>query len=179
MWSTGPVVSNETVGILYDGAPLSSEQEVVWTVRVADQSGAWSEWSPPARWTMGLLSHADWSGAQWIARDNSPAPTNISAFYDDHPAPLFRRVFEVDSSQPYRVRLSVSGLGYYRLYVDGEPVELQAGDTALAPGLTTYAQRVLYHTYDLTPVIERAGGTMHCLGLELGRGWFSPLPLLM
>ena len=68
LWDSGKVESNRTCHIEYDGKPLSSRLLCWWTVRVWDGEGNISRWSEPARWTMGLLSPADWK-AQWIGYD--------------------------------------------------------------------------------------------------------------
>jgi alpha-L-rhamnosidase len=71
LWDTGKVNSDETL-VVYAGKPLRSEMECWWKVRVWDKDGNPSEWSEPARWTMGLLEPSDWKG-KWIGYDE-PAP---------------------------------------------------------------------------------------------------------
>ena len=65
LWDTGRVESSQSIQIAYAGQPLTSRQQVWWTVRTWDHLGQPSPWSPPATWTMGLLTPADWH-AQWI-----------------------------------------------------------------------------------------------------------------
>ena len=77
LWDSGKTSSDETIHIPYAGKELKSSQQVFWKVRVWDQNGNASEWSRPARWTMGLLEPADWS-AQWIG-DKSPSVENLAA----------------------------------------------------------------------------------------------------
>ena len=45
LWDTGKVISNRTLGIVYGGNPLSSEQVVFWRVRVSGNSSDLSGWS--------------------------------------------------------------------------------------------------------------------------------------
>ena len=71
LWDTGKVSSDETL-VVYAGKPLQSEMECWWKVRVWDKDDKPSEWSEPARWTMGLLEPSDWQG-KWIGYDE-PAP---------------------------------------------------------------------------------------------------------
>ena len=69
-------------------------------------------------------------------------------------------------------RAYISGLGYYQLYIDGERV----GTSRLDPGWTTYDHTVLYACYDVTSMVSSAAE--HIIGVELGNGWWNPLPLL-
>ena len=89
--------------------------------------------------------------------------------FEDDPAPLFRKEFQLDKKIS-RARVYVSGLGYYELRLNGQRV----GDHVLDPGWTTYAKRVLYSTYDVTDQLKRG---RNALGVMLGNGWFNPLPL--
>lgn len=71
LWDSGKVASDQSVHVEFAGRELVSEQDCFWKVRVWDQDGRESEWSPPARWTMGLLKPADWQ-AKWIGFDGDP-----------------------------------------------------------------------------------------------------------
>ncbi len=68
LWDTGKVKSDQTSQIEYSGKPLSSRMECWWKVRVWDKDGRLSEWSEPARWTIGLLTPDDWK-AKMIGYD--------------------------------------------------------------------------------------------------------------
>jgi len=168
-WDSGKVLANQTIGVPYRGQPLPSLQPAFWKVRVWDNQGRPSGWSKPARWEMGLLSPQDWQ-AQWL-NDGKSNPEKDADFYQEDPAPLFRKEFTL--AKPItRARLHVSGLGYYEASVNGQRV----GDHVLDPGWTQYSERVLYSTYDVTDQV-RPGA--NCLGITLGNGWYNPLPLRM
>ena len=62
-------LGHQPLHVAYAGKPLASHDACWWTVKVWDQSGNASEWSKPARWTMGLLDAKDWEPARWIGRD--------------------------------------------------------------------------------------------------------------
>lgn len=72
LWDTGKVASGANIQIAYGGKPLASHQECHWKVMVWDQDNKPSQWSDPARWSMGLLHASDWK-AEWIGYDKIPA----------------------------------------------------------------------------------------------------------
>ncbi len=168
LWNSGKITSAESIQIPYAGRPLASEQRVFWKVRVWDRTGQKFRDSAPAWFETALLSQTNWQ-ATWITRPLPPEPK--TDFYQDDPSPLFRKTFTVPTNKKIqRARVHVSGLGYYELSLNGERV----GDHQLDPGWTSYAHRVLYSTYDVTAQL-RPG--RNALGLQLGNGWFNPLPL--
>ncbi|WP_224772614.1 family 78 glycoside hydrolase catalytic domain [Pelagicoccus enzymogenes] len=67
LWDSGKVKSDRQYGVPYAGEALQSDQEVFWKLRVWDQGGSVSDWSPAGRWAMGALDEAAWKGAKWIA----------------------------------------------------------------------------------------------------------------
>jgi alpha-L-rhamnosidase len=67
LWDSGKFMSDETVGTVYAGRPLVSQEHCYWKVRVWDQAGH-ATWSQPAQWSMGLLQPSDWR-AEWIGHD--------------------------------------------------------------------------------------------------------------
>jgi alpha-L-rhamnosidase len=71
MWNSGWVKSDQNTQVLYAGKSIRSLDRCFWKVRVEDAAGHRSDWSPMARWEMGLLSRVDWKG-NWIGRKQSP-----------------------------------------------------------------------------------------------------------
>ena len=168
-WDSGKVLSDATLQVEYAGKPLASRTQYFWKVRVWDRDERVSAWSPAANWETAFLQAADWK-AKWIG-DGKALPTRDDQFFQDDPAPLFRKEFTIDKPVR-RARLYVTGLGYYTARLNGE----QIGDRVLDPGWTDYSKRVLYSTHDVTPRIVQG---RNCLGLMLGNGWYNPLPLKM
>jgi alpha-L-rhamnosidase len=154
LWDSGKVASDETYAIRYEGKALSSSQRGFWKVRVWDQAGALSDWSPVAEWTMGLLAPADWRGARWIALADTNAPSQ-----------LLRRDFTVKPALA-RAVVHVSGLGHFELHLNGTKV----GADLLTPGWTDYRKTVGYETYDVTAQLK-AGS--NAFGITLGNGMYS------
>jgi alpha-L-rhamnosidase len=169
VWDTGRVDSSVSVAVPYHGRPLHSDESVYWKVRVWNKGGAASASAQSACWTMGLLKPSDWR-ATWIMRSRRE-PLTDKTMYDDDPAPLFRKEFQLDK-KVRRALVHVSGLGYYELSLNGKRV----GDHVLDPGWTTYAKRVLYSTYDVTSLLQRG---RNAAGLMVGNGWFNPVSLKM
>ncbi|MBI5832775.1 MAG: family 78 glycoside hydrolase catalytic domain [Armatimonadetes bacterium] len=80
-------------------------------------------------------------------------------------SPMLRRPFAVAKALR-AAQVSVCGLGYHELYLDGKKV----GDHVLDPAITQYDKRALYVTHDLTPLL-RPG--RHALGVQLANGEFN------
>ena len=79
--------------------------------------------------------------------------------------PVFRQEFGVDG-EIEKATISISGLGHYELYINGEKV----GDRFLAPGWTYYQKRQLYNTYDITDKLKNG---MNAIGVLVGNGFYN------
>lgn len=167
LWDSGKVDSATSLGISYQGKPLTSGLRVWWQVRVWDRDGEPGAYGAPQWWEMALLAPTDWHG-KWIS-DGMALPQKDEDFYAPAPAPLLRKGFKL-TSPIKRARLHVSGLGYQELRLNGNRV----GDQLLDPGWTPYTKRVPYATHDVTALLREGD---NALGVMLGNGWFNPLPL--
>ena len=151
LWDSGKVASDETLHVRYAGKELKASQPICWQVRVWDAAGEVSAWSPPARWTMGLLQPEEWRG-KWICATSSSE------------ALLLRKEFVVRPGLR-RAVVHVTGLGQYELSLNGAKV----GEDLLTPGWTDYDATVLYDTHDVTA--QLSAGT-NAIGLALGNGMY-------
>ncbi len=176
VWDSGKVTSDCSIMVPYEGKPLSSATTYYWRVRSWDGGGEVSPWSQTATFTTGLLTEADWAGAQWIALDEDkekviPAihsPLVRDAFPDgavSYPLPQFRKVFPV-RGQVSQALLYVTGLGQFECFLNGEKV----GDHFLDPGWTKYDKEALYLTFDVTQGIREGSNV---LGVMLGNGFYN------
>jgi hypothetical protein len=163
LWDSGVIGTSQSVHWVYAGIPLRSGQTCFWKVRVRDQDGRWTAWSPVARWTLGPLQSSDWT-AQWIGIETQfvkgqgwPPPDNTL------PDPWLRKTFHVDAA-PRRALIHVASVGYHELYVNGRKVD----DSILAPCATDHNKRARYVTYDIGGFLRR--GT-NVIGLWLGFSW--------
>ncbi len=74
LWDSGRTASEQSHLITYGGKPLRSRVQCWWKVRVWDEQGNVSNWSPAARWSMGLLSPNAWQKAKWIGMNQTDDP---------------------------------------------------------------------------------------------------------
>ena len=157
LWDSGKVVSAQPFYVAYGGIALASAQQVFWQVRIWDQNGQPSVWSPVAAWTMGLLNNSDWKG-QWLTF--SSATTSAM--------PIFRRQFTVNPGLQ-RALVYICGLGQYELSANG----VKVGNDLMAPGWTMYNKTCLYDTFDVTACLTNGN---NALGVMLGNGMYNVQP---
>lgn len=80
-------------------------------------------------------------------------------------APMLRKKFSLD--KPVRkARLYATARGVYEMYLNGKRV----ADDFLNPGWTDYRFRLMYHTYDVTPLLKKGNNVA---GAMLGSGWWN------
>jgi len=156
LWDSGKVASRENINIPYAGKPLESHQRCYWKVRVWNQNGAASDWSPAASWTMGILKPGDWHAA-WIAWSRTALNSG--------PLPIFRREFTLTRKLRHATAY-ISGLGFFELYLNGRKV----GDHVLEPGWTNYRRTCLYATYEVESFLQPGA---NAIGVILGNGMYN------
>ncbi|HVZ57825.1 MAG TPA: glycoside hydrolase family 78 protein [Chitinophagaceae bacterium] len=160
VWSSGKIISDQSVLVPYGGTALISGSRYTWQVRVWDNGGRPSAWSSPAYWQTGFFSTQDWK-ARWIESDLTADSVNA-------PPILFRKEFtagrKVRSAMVY-----ISSRGMYEAELNGKRI----GDAYLTPGWTSYKSRLQYQVYDVTSLV-RSGA--NAIGVTVGSGWFrTPL----
>ena len=168
LWDSGTVNSAATLHIPYQGSPLVSYQVCWWSVRVWDKDGMASDWSVPARWTMGILSQEEWKG-KWIgyaAPYSTPEELTLRGTWRQEAiSPILRKTFRV--AKPVRSAfLYISGLGFHESYLNGAKV----GDQVLSPAFTQYDRACLYVTHEVTDRLQQGD---NALGVMLGNGWYN------
>ncbi|MDR1525281.1 MAG: glycoside hydrolase family 78 protein, partial [Tannerella sp.] len=155
LWDTGKVESTASVMVPYKGAALKSPSLVFWKVKVWDDEGNESSWSPVKRFGTGILNENDWH-ADYIGL---PAGNE-----DMTQSPLLRKTFEIENKEGAYL-LHVNSLGYHEVYVNGNKV----GEDVLSPVVSELDKRSLSVTYDLTGAVHKGKND---LVLWLGRGWY-------
>ena len=150
LWKSGKVESSESVMVPYEGKKLDSRMLAYWKVRVWDNHGRVSDWSPVQRLGIGILTAKEWKG-EYIG-------------LKDCPSPQMRRIFDVEDSTLTRV-LHVASLGYHEVYVNGQKVT----EDVLAPSVSQLDKTVNSVAYDVTSYIHEGEND---LLIWLGSGWY-------
>jgi alpha-L-rhamnosidase len=155
------VESPDQVLVPWPAAPLASRQSARVRVRVrggstSEGDAAWSPWSDPAVVEAGLLTAGD-----WVARFITPRELGGL----DMPAPMVRGRIELPAGKVVRARLYLSAHGVYSATLNRRRV----GDEVLAPGWTSYRQRLRYQTHDVTTLVQEGENVLEVL---LGNGWY-------
>ena len=154
--TSGHVTGEEQIGIPAPGEPLRSREVRYYRVRVLTDAGG-GDWSGPLRVEAGLLHGSDWL-AQAITLPGDPGMDAAA------PAPCLRREFDL-TGEVRHARLYVTSLGVHQLWINGARV----GDQLLSPGWTTYRQRLLADTHDVTELLRPGANAVVAV---LGDGWY-------
>lgn len=124
-------------------------------VRLQGTDGIWTAWSDPLDIRLGTLGPGEWQ-ARFSA---------LTAPRQEAQPFIIRHRFLLDR-KPARATLYWSALGAVKARIDGVEVD----DSVLAPGWTSYADRVLHETTDVTALLEPGWRT---IGLEVTGGWYT------
>jgi len=108
--------------------------------------------------------------AKWV-QDEKKLPKNDSLFYLDDPAPLFRKVFDIEKKVE-NAKLYITSAGYYLAFIN----DARVGENILDPAWTDYSKKIYYSEYDVTSLIKNG---KNALGVTIGNGFYNPLPLNM
>ena len=111
--------------------------------------------------------------AEWIAGSYvPPAESNTAAFFEPAQNDVVERVFRTRDVAIARAEWRVAAPGMRDLFVNG----VRVSSTALPP-FTPYRKRILEEAFDVT--VHVRPGASNVLRVELGNGWYNPLPLKM
>jgi len=109
------------------------------------------------------------AGGEWISVPD--APVYIGPVRDGSRAAdgtsWFARTF-TNAAEVASARLTVSGLGVFEVFVNGERV----GDDFLKPGFTHFKKTKYSFSYDVTGLLKRGAGEANVLAAEVSAGWW-------
>ncbi len=145
-WDSGWVVSDQSCLAAYAGETLRSSMPYFWRVRIKNQDGVISPWSPVGRWVTGLFDAAKEFKADWIGFDQ-PYPDTPhgadwfainQAQWITHPALkpgrtavlFYRTTFQV-SADTTRVMIGMAANWCGQFFVNG--IELFQGGKMAVP----------------------------------------------
>jgi hypothetical protein len=160
-WDSGVVASAAANQVVYAGAALVSDAAYSWSVLWTDGDGVSAGWAEPATFFTGLLSQAEWAPADFITCAAPAAGGEANQLRAEFVVPA-----GAAGAAVAQARLYITGMGYYRAFVNGQ----RLGRNELDPAWTTYPQRLLYSGYDVLPLLS-APGSPSVLAVYLGNGW--------
>ncbi len=153
LWSVSRA-DDQSVLVPYDGPELSSKTRYYWQVRVKDNHGNTSPWSPVQYFQTGLKP-ADWT-AKWIT---------IGGMDSALASPLFRKAFDLEK-KIQSAMIFVTAKGLYEAHINGKRV----GNQYLTPGWTSYRDHIQYQVYDVTGSLKKGP---NAISVFLGDGWYK------
>lgn len=127
LWDSGKVCSSEQYGIIYQGQLLQSVTAYYWRVAVWNQQGD-MVWSESQKLFTGYLDEEAWK-AEWIGIGGLK--------------PFYARTEFSSRGQVKRAYALVSGLGHFKLFMNGEKI----GPNEMDPGWTNYDKSVQYRLF--------------------------------
>lgn len=113
------------------------------------------------------MKTAEWITGTYVV----PAEDDYEAHFADAPAPVLERDFTLAGKQVKRAIWRIASPGMYDAFVNGSRVNAVA-----LPIWTAFDRRVLEDEYDVTALVR---GGANALTVELGNGWWNPLPMKM
>lgn len=178
-------VSDQSQWIPFCGKKLSPNAKYWWKVRAEysysssidgkKTKKAWTEWSAPSSWSMGLMHEYRWKG-YWIGMEHAN-PWDREDEHSRLSARYFRRTFPL-ASEVKRATLHICGLGLYEAYIDGCLISKgtkndlsRLGDIVMTPAPTDYRKSIIYNTFDITPLLQN-DRSKHCIAVTVSNGRF-------
>lgn len=167
IWNSGKVNSERSSWVEYRGPALRSNVKYYWKVLTWGQSSepsvSASPWSGRSFFQTGLMESKDWK-AKWIGLDKSFAWDSPDSTHSRLSARYFRKQLNI-GQKIKKATLFFTGLGLYKLYVDGKELK----DQALSPIVSDYRKEIYYNVFDLSSTLT---GGKHVIGVILGNGHF-------
>ncbi|VBB07186.1 bacterial alpha-l-rhamnosidase [Lucifera butyrica] len=158
LYDSGVVDSGESLQADIENFVLQTAARYFVRVKVQDNENSWSEWSLPVSFVSGLVDN-NWRGIFISAETEADADQSKGTY-------LRKDIYigkKVKEAYAY-----TTALGLYHFFINGQKV----GADQMTPGWTSYQERLLYQTYDVTRLLQEGANT---LGTHLGAGWYKGL----
>ena len=152
VWDSGKKVSDQSVLILYEGEALADETFYTVEVTVADNHG--NVESVEGSFETGIFDNMVFK-AKMITSDFPEEETAC---------PVFGKTFAIDKKVK-KARLYATAHGVYEVTLNGQTV----GDYRMAPGWTSYHNRLQYQIYDVTELLAAENE----IAITVGNGWYK------
>lgn len=152
VWDSGKKISDQSVLISYEGEALAGETFYSVEVTVADNHG--NVESVEGSFETGIFNQTEFK-AQMITSDFSE---------DETACPIFGKTFAIDKKVK-KARLYATAHGVYEVTLNGQTV----GDYRMAPGWTSYHNRLQYQIYDVTEQLAEENE----IAITVGNGWYK------
>ena len=152
VWDSGQINSEESVLIPYEGEPLASEKIYNMIVSATDNYGNIAEIG--GSFETGIFDNAQFT-AKMITSDFPEEETAC---------PVFSKTFSLNKNIS-KARLYATAQGVYEVNLNGGRV----GDYRMAPGWTSYHNRLQYQIYDVTEKLKKE----NTIEITVGNGWYK------
>ena len=152
VWNSGKQASGQSVLIPYEGETLKDEMLYKVDVSVADNHGNVES-------IKGTFETGIFDNTQFIAK------MITGDFPEEETAcPVFGKTFAIDKKVK-KAHLYATAHGVYEVTLNGQTV----GDYRMAPGWTSYHNRLQYQIYDVTELLD----TENKIEITVGNGWYK------
>ena len=152
VWNSGKKASDQSVLIPYEGEILTDEMLYKVEVSVTDNHG--NAESIEGTFETGIFDNTEFI-AKMITSDFSEEETAC---------PVFGKTFAIDKKVK-KARLYATAHGVYEVTLNGQTV----GDYRMAPGWTSYHNRLQYQIYDVTEQLAAENE----IAITVGNGWYK------
>ena len=152
VWNSGKKASDQSVLIPYEGEKLAGEMLYKVEVSVADNHG--NVESIEGTFETGIFDNTEFT-AKMITSDFPEEETAC---------PVFGKTFAIDKKVK-KARLYATAHGVYEVTLNGQTV----GDYRMAPGWTSYHNRLQYQIYDVTEMLVAENE----IKITVGNGWYK------
>jgi len=157
VYDSQKVDNEESAHVFADGFLPESATKYFVRVKVLDNHGEETAYSEPAAFLSGLISNDEWK-ASFISAESKENTNHSKGTY-------LRKELTI-SKKLKQATAYTTALGLYHFYINGEKV----GEDQMAPGWTSYENRLLYQTHDITSCLKEGD---NALGAHIGAGWYK------